>query len=159
MTIKQKFNQLMMSAANPSAQNAYSRWEPIAKKLKIYAQMCVGVIIGLSLIGKFLIAALDVPGWLSNSYLAKVPTLEAVGNGLAYSAGFELAYMLFTPGPDEAIEPVILGLAAAILIVISDANTNWTDAVIPPALCFSIGLLFVVKQRFINKHREEGGDN
>jgi hypothetical protein len=42
--------------------------------------------------------------------------------GLFFSTGVDLAYMLFTPGPDEAIDPVMTGLAAAILRGIGQIN-------------------------------------
>ena len=58
--------------------------------------------------------------WLGASLriqsLVKPPPLELVAIALAYSSGFELAYTLFTAGPDEAVEPVIMGLAAAMLL-------------------------------------------
>ena len=37
-------------------------------------------------------------------------------NERTVSTGVDLAYMLFTPGPDEALDPVMTGLAAAILL-------------------------------------------
>lgn len=54
--------------------------------------------------------------------IVRLSTLDLVARALAYSAGVDLAYMLFTPGPDEAIEPLILGLASAILFSISNIS-------------------------------------
>lgn len=54
--------------------------------------------------------------------IIRLSTLDLVARALAYSAGVDLAYMLFTPGPDEAIEPLILGLASAILFSISNIS-------------------------------------
>jgi hypothetical protein len=36
------------------------------------------------------------------------------------SAALDLAYMLFTEGPDEAVQPLIVGIAAAVLISVSE---------------------------------------
>src|SRR5947208_1370107 len=42
--------------------------------------------------------------------------LGVVGAALVVAAGLELAYSLFTEGPDEAIEPLLLAMSAAILL-------------------------------------------
>jgi hypothetical protein len=43
--------------------------------------------------------------------------LDLIAYGLFFSStGVDLAYMLFTPGPDEAIDQVMTGLAGAILL-------------------------------------------
>jgi hypothetical protein len=75
--------------------------------------------------------------------------LEIVSYGLVYAAGFELAYMLFTDGPDEVIHPVTLGLASAVLLILSDDAFDWRDALIVPLLCGSIAILFFVDERFV----------
>ncbi|MGE3911063.1 MAG: hypothetical protein AB7K36_17020 [Chloroflexota bacterium] len=41
--------------------------------------------------------------------------LDIVGMGLILSTVFEISYMLFTPGPDEAIDPMITGIAAVLV--------------------------------------------
>jgi hypothetical protein len=69
------------------------------------------------------------------------PPLVLVGEGLAISAGVELAYMLFTPGPDEAIEPVMLGIAAAILIVASDPALDLDRAFIVLLLALALAVM------------------
>lgn len=137
------------------ARKLYKALEPYAYVVKIYAQMATGVLISLLLLLKF---GLSIFGCAEHSWcsdLATKNTLALVGDGLMYSAGFELAYMLFTPGPDEAIEPVILGMAAAILIVISDDKIEWADAVIPLALVISIGFLFYLSKAFLPKFEKD----
>jgi hypothetical protein len=47
------------------------------------------------------------------------------------STAIELGYMLFTSGPDEAVEPLILGIAGAALLVLSEVISVETQ---PPAL-------------------------
>nr|WP_294501412.1 hypothetical protein [uncultured Rhodopila sp.] len=88
--------------------------------VKITAQMAVGLIL-LKMLGTRFIFG-EAFGW-EPSDLARAfdqhGVLAMVSRGLAYSAGIELAFMLFTPGPDEAIEPVIIGIAAAILMLVS----------------------------------------
>src|SRR3954470_14134201 len=41
--------------------------------------------------------------------------LRSVGIGLLFSTAVELAYLLYTHGPDEAIDPVVTGVAALLL--------------------------------------------
>jgi SNF family Na+-dependent transporter len=82
--------------------------------------------------------------------------LQTVSFGLAISAGIEMAYMLFTPGPDEAVEPVILSLAAATLyglsvINFSEESNFYGYAVLIGTFVLSMCLLFYIKDRFISK--------
>jgi hypothetical protein len=45
--------------------------------------------------------------------------LNGIGIGLAAAAAIELAYTLFTDGPDEALDPLMLGLASTLLLKLS----------------------------------------
>ncbi|HBY9711066.1 TPA: hypothetical protein MJA59_003038 [Klebsiella aerogenes] len=58
--------------------------------------------------------------------LLRIKSLVFVANALALSCGFQLAYMLVTKGPDEAVEPIMLGIASAILLILSDSSpSDW----------------------------------
>jgi hypothetical protein len=118
-----------------------------ARTVKIALQMVVGVTIAVLLVLQALppILPYAYPGWLG---LDTAP-LKLVAHGLAISAGFELAYMLFTPGPDEAVEPVLLGMAAALLVVVSDQLRDWTSGVLVVLLSVALAILFLVKHAFI----------
>ena len=48
---------------------------------------------------------------------------DLVGYAVAAAAVIELAYTLFTPGPDEALDPVALAVSAAILLQLGKAET------------------------------------
>ncbi len=82
-------------------------------------------------------------------------SLRIVSYGLGISAGIEMAYMLFTPGPDEAVEPVILGLASTLLYVLSlldPAGSNLIQySVLIVSISATIGGLFFVKDKYVNK--------
>lgn len=72
-----------------------------------------------------------------------IKTLVYVASALAISCGIQLAYMLITDGPDEAVEPLMLGIASTALLVLSDSNAqNWTSdrsfAVIMLVVCIPI---------------------
>ena len=61
----------------------------------------------------FFVGSLNNP---SPKWIAQLNPLDIIAYGLFFSTGIDLAYMLFTPGPDETLEPVMTGLAAAILL-------------------------------------------
>jgi hypothetical protein len=46
-------------------------------------------------------------------------TFHLIADGLAAAALIELAYTLFTPEPDEALNPIMLGLSAALLLQVA----------------------------------------
>jgi hypothetical protein len=87
----------------------YDVVEPFAHRIKAIFQMVIAIV------------AVCVVGW---QFLNSFPTrteattllLDGIGIGLAAAAVVELAYTLFTSGPDEALDPLMLGLSAAILI-------------------------------------------
>ncbi|EMF0745076.1 hypothetical protein V2E82_002440 [Klebsiella aerogenes] len=77
------------------------------------------------------------------AYLLEIKTLVYVASALAVSCGIQLAYMLITDGPDEAVEPLMLGIASTILLILSDSNAqNWSSdrsfAVVMLVICIPI---------------------
>lgn len=58
------------------------------------------------------------------SHIKNIRTLTYVANALAISCGLQLAYMLITDGPDEAVEPIMLGVASVILLILSTVEPN-----------------------------------
>ncbi len=83
-------------------------------------------LIGAWMFGFLLLKGLTIlglwPGGLGDDLQAAVraaPVLGLVSGALLAAAAVELAYMLFTPGPDEAIDPLILGLAGTTILALS----------------------------------------
>lgn len=74
-------------------------------------------------------------------YILKKNILSLVSEAMMVSAAIELAYMLYTPGPDEAVDPLILGIAGTALLVMSDDNKVSGDGFLSDS--FSV-LLFVI---------------
>ncbi|WP_336855084.1 hypothetical protein [Pseudescherichia vulneris] len=69
----------------------------------------------------------DALKWDIVAQLLHINTLLYVASALALSSGIQLAYMLVTHGPDEAIEPVMLGIASAVLLILSKVDPEeWT---------------------------------
>ncbi|GBD55945.1 hypothetical protein [Gluconobacter wancherniae] len=114
--------------------------ESIAEHFRDYSQYLIAIMIFISLIlrvfirfsfyngpstsqirerfyekmGSFDLFKYNVEWFLSQN------TLSIIGDGLALSAGIDLAYMLFTPGPDEVIAPLLTALSATIVLIISN---------------------------------------
>lgn len=87
--------------------DVYARARPYAAILKASLQMLVGVI------------AVSVVGWQALFFSDVDLTtliLNGISIGLAAAAALELAYTLFTPGPDEALDPLMLALSATLLL-------------------------------------------
>lgn len=76
-------------------------------------------------------------------YLLEIKTLVYVAAALAISCGIQLAYMLITDGPDEAVDPLMLGIASTILLILSDSTAkDWTSdrsfAVVMLVICLPV---------------------
>lgn len=67
----------------------------------------------------------NLRGWRTFiEHILAINTLQYVAKALAVSCGVQLAYMLVTDGPDEAVEPLMLGIASAILLILS-STSEW----------------------------------
>lgn len=77
--------------------------------------------------------------------------LTGTAGWLAAATGVELAYTLFTDGPDEAVEPAILGLASAMILLTAhiDEAHPWTALAIL-GLGATMALLFAVKKQYVD---------
>lgn len=130
-------------------QTLYDRFGPRANKIKIFLQMLVGVILTVVIIVYIAIYVIEffIPHKSQNP-LTDVSILTIVGVALAISTAFELAYTLFTDGPDEAVNPVITGIAAGILLLISP-RLDFTGAGAIAVLIFVMVILFILKEFFI----------
>lgn len=127
----------------------YGTIKPLAENIKTVFQMVIGLSI-VAVISIKLILFLFNP--IPFSLLA-TQTLEFIGAALVVSTGFELAYTLFTDGPDEAVEPLITGLAAVILVVISPITTITSDVAGGVSLLvLALILLFILRYLFIKGH-------
>lgn len=131
----------------------YLRCQPYAETIKIVLQMSIGIILVLLL----LLKALSLLGIPVLSALANKNPLEIVSYALFFASGIELAYMLFTPGPDEAVEPLITGLAAAILLGVSNITTfRIEDGVTLLLAVIALAGLFAIKKTFFKKKTPDG---
>lgn len=92
----------------------YDLLQPYAKNVKAALQMAIGVITVIAV------------GWRYIDSLGNVDAtkvfLDGIGIGLAAAAALELAYTLFTDGPDEALDPLMLGLASTLLLKLAELS-------------------------------------
>lgn len=125
--------------------------QPYAEGVKVVLQMFIGGGLAAVILLKLLShvgVGFALPFLVEQVYAR--PTLEIVGLALAYSSALELAYALFTRGPDEAVEPLIMGLAAAILVVVSGIKTiDLIRSTGVTLLVVALAGLFVIRQFFI----------
>jgi hypothetical protein len=132
--------------ASAKSHPVYNAYRFRAEGIKIILQMLIGSALAGILVIKLICRAV---GWGARYWAFQMTTLDLVGHALAYSAGIELAYTLFTPGPDEALDPVLMGLAAAALLAFAQINTLVIGQAASAALyCACIGGLFAVRKYF-----------
>lgn len=135
----------------------YGKAKPWAHGLKVLLQMIVGV-------G----AVIDIIWHVEQSISAHEGTapffpdittsVTVVASALAVAAAIELAYTLFTPGPDETLEPLMLGLSSGILFLITE---NGDKSLSAPAQfsavllgVLALGALFFIRRRFLHDDDE-----
>jgi hypothetical protein len=133
----------------------YRKLKPWAHLVKVILQMVVGI------------GAATYIGWYAYQYLTSHhadfgPHLEVVSGAvhviafaLAIAAGIELAYTLFTPGPDEALDPLMLGISSGILLLVNTPGPQ-------PLLQFfgvllgvlALGALFLIRRHLLDQNDE-----
>jgi hypothetical protein len=110
-----------------------SKFPDVVKIIKVYLQFLIGFILITILTFKGLcevLETLSLLGSFENSSIVKhilgIGTFSYIANALAISAGIELGHMLFTNGPDEAIEPLMLGITSAAFYTLSaNSGGSW----------------------------------
>jgi hypothetical protein len=138
----------------------YRALEPGARCFKIGAQMLIGLLIVLGLFLQLVLLVICQTdqffaqllfGEPSPSKPAVAYPLELVGFGLVLAAVVELAYMLFTEEPDEALDPLLMGLAAATLLTVAQIKTDaagWRIALLILVLSAAVGFLFFIRYAY-----------
>jgi hypothetical protein len=131
-----------------SGDKLYEMVEPRAKGLKALGQMVIGTAT---------VPIIAVMVWMprfNRQGIAEL-ALHVVAISLALAAAIELTYTLFTPGPDEAVDPLILGLSSLLLIQISSPSLELTPSKAAASLLLVVALavLFLVREIFIERSR------
>lgn len=147
--------QSAVEASKPAkgcAQKLYSAAKPIAELVRVVLQFGVGAFIFYTVLLKVLeFADYKFESLFLASKLYARDFLLIIGGSLLVSSAIELGYMLFTPGPDEAIDPLILSITASALITLSEVEAKLLgsqylmDAVIILLFSISLTLLFYLR--------------
>ena len=95
----------------PDEKELYDRWKSQAKSIKTIGRMIVGAATIASVIAVVAIDATHVGSGLIGTQRLTADIFAVTATGLAIAAAFELVYTLYTPGPDEALNPLLLGLS------------------------------------------------
>lgn len=90
----------------------YRNQGPRAQYIKALTQMLVGVAAAIAIVS----IAVDLTLRRYTGAGIEEHVFATIGVALAVGAGIELAYTLFTHGPDEALDPLMLGLSAVIVL-------------------------------------------
>jgi type IV secretory pathway VirB2 component (pilin) len=130
-----------LSRKFPKGDQLYESITPIAKTVKALVQAVIGVVAVIVLLVQLCTHLAN--GALDLGDIA----LAIIGTALAFSAAVELAYTFFTDGPDEALDPLILGLASFALIEISRKKVHLAQTAIPVLLIvLAIAVLFATRR-------------
>ena len=138
------------------AQRLYHFFARPAYLVKVICQMLLGLGIAIALIAKVYMFVLTDHQCLADTRtlgnsIRCTDTLAIMAYGLALSAGFELAYRMFSDGLHGAIDPLIIGVSSAILLLVSSlsiASVNWQIAMLLTALTLTIAALLFCRERF-----------
>lgn len=133
----------------PEGQNVYDSVQPIAEAIKAIVQMTIGV---AALIILVIQICIHLPTSAAN---IGDRALAIIGVALAVSAAVELAYTFFTDGPDEALDPLILGLSSFGLIEISRSAAELNTVAIPLLVIVVAIVVLFIARKFLLEVRKE----
>jgi len=154
------WNELESWDVNPHTWEAnHYRHQAFAHRVKAIVQMCIGTAAVIWAVWLTIAAA---PGdtCIQHANSPKIcygfppatVILNLAGSALAVATVVELAYTLFTPGPDEALDPLALGLSATVLLLVAgmtDLNLKTAGAVL--VLIIALAALFAIRKRYVSQ--------
>jgi hypothetical protein len=154
-----RIGRLAKSDENADGDLAYpGSVENVARRIKAVLQMAIGIYAVGWLGWTFLLssrihncsAMQEVNAKPGQSVCYLIPpaviVFKLIADALAASTVIELAFTLFTPGPDEALDPVLLAVAAALLFQLGKTDGfKWQEGAAIAFYSVSLGILFVVR--------------
>jgi hypothetical protein len=135
----------------PSATKLYERWQSQAESLKVIGQMVVGLLTVIGVVAAVIIESVypTTASEAAENVTAEVFAVTAAG--LAAAAALELAYTLFTPGPDEALNPLLLGVSSTFLfLAVKSTRLDWQFGFSSAFFAAALYGLFKIKERFVD---------
>jgi len=126
-----------------------------AESIKAVIQMTIGVMAVGLLFHRVQIQYSDGGLGATLSPRTREELFDTIGYALGLAAGVELAYTLFTSGPDEAIDPLALGLSAALILQLGQVERfEPRQAIAALVYTMALALLFLIKKYLV----KIGGD-
>jgi hypothetical protein len=123
----------------------YIEWEAYAYWAKTKLQMLI------SLIAVGVLFFRLAEHLLSSSESGTEEIFAIISYALAVAAVLELAYTFFTPGPDEALDPLVLGLSALLLLQFERIKTlDYKQGIAILLYVLALGTLFGVRTWWSN---------
>lgn len=141
----------MNNLDNSPAANLYRFLARPAYLIKVICQMLLGLGMAITLIAKVYMLVLTDYQCLADTVtlgnrIRCGNTLAIMAYGLAFYAGFELAFRMFRDGIHGVIDPLIIGVCSAFLLILSMLNldnANWQVAMLLTSLTLTVvALLF-----------------
>jgi hypothetical protein len=130
----------------------------MAGRVKATLQMLVGVYALGWLLWAFLLsphmhscaAISQHPTSASPQFCYDIPparvAFQIIADALGAATVIQLVYTLFTPGPDEALDPVLLAIATALLFQLGSVESfHWQDGLAVLLYGAALGALFAVR--------------
>lgn len=138
--------------------------------IKVICQMILGAGIAVALIAKVYMFVLTDHQCLADSFslgnkIRCANTLTIMAYALALSAGFELAYRMFSDGLNATIDPLIAGVSSALLLLAASLTiekSTWQVALLMTSLTLAIVALLFCRERFdlkINRDKPHGNQS
>lgn len=134
-----------IDATAPKGGRLYAWTAPKVKPLKALIQMAIAVLA---------VTRLCAYMWHGHNlweprFTSVDDSLGLIGRALAAATVVELAYTLFTDGPDEVLDPLMLGISSFLIIELGQKHLTWGTGLGLLLTAITLGLLFAVRQRFI----------
>jgi hypothetical protein len=133
------------------------RHKAFAHRVKVIVQMCIGI---AAVIWAVWLTVAAAPGdtCIQHTNSPKIcygfppatVILNLAGSALAVATVVEPAYTLFTPGPDEVLDPLALGLSATILLLVAGmTELKLETAAAALVLVIALAALFAIRKRYV----------
>jgi hypothetical protein len=141
-------------AEHPSWRDAPGEWlyrksTGWAHGVKVALQMVVGIVAVVDIGMHFVHSISTETNWAPIAPDVAI-SVQIIADALAAAAAIELAYTLYTPGPDEALDPLMLGLSSGLLLLITtsgiSAVTQYGGVLLGVA---ALGGLFIIRRYLI----------
>jgi hypothetical protein len=125
----------------------YAWIAPKARLIKAVVQMFIGFLA----VARLIAMMWNGNTWWAPDFPGAEQSLAFIGAALAAATVVELAYTLFTDGPDEVLDPLMLGISAFLIIELGKSHTQivWGTGLGLLLSAITLGILFAIRQRFI----------